>query len=151
LKSNAFACAVRLLARREHGAHELTSKLQKKGYSGCEAQDAVLECQRLGLQRDQRFVENVSRARISQGYGPVRIRQELQQLHIDDELINDVLRQEQDNWLSYAMGVWKKKYKEQGELSYLVLQKQKQFLLYRGFSTDTITMLFSLEKNDIIS
>lgn len=142
--SNAFACAVRLLTRREHGAYELTNKLLKKGYPANEAQDAVLECQRLDLQNDDRFVDNICRARIRQGYGPLRIRRELQDLQIDAELITNTLRQEQDNWLSYALEVWKKKYKEQGELSYSATQKQKQFLLYRGFSTDTIAMLFKV-------
>lgn len=140
--SNAFVGAVRLLARREHGAHELKSKLQKKGYPDNEVQEALKECQRLDLQSDARFVENICRARIRQGYGPIRIRQELFQLKIDDELINEILRDEQDNWLSYAIEVWKKKYKHQGELSYLVVQKQKQFLLYRGFSTDIINTMF---------
>lgn len=140
--SDAFTCAVHLLTRREHGAYELTNKLLKKGYPENEAQDAVLECHRLGLQSDDRFVDNICRARIRQGYGPLRIRRELQDLQINAELITNTLKQEQDNWLSYALEVWKKKYKEQGELSYPVMQKQKQFLLYRGFSTDTIAMLF---------
>ena len=137
---------MRLLARREHGAHELANKLAMKGYLDIEIQDALSECQRLGLQSDSRFVDNVCRTRIRQGYGPIRIRQELQNLHIDSELIDAVLQQEQDNWLDYAVSVWKKKYKEQGELSYTTLQKQKQFLLYRGFSSDIITMVFKHEK-----
>lgn len=140
--SNGFACAVRLLTRREHGAYELVNKLLQKGYPEHEARDALLECQRLGLQSDDRFVDSLCRARIRQGYGPVRIRRELQALKIDGELINNTLQQEQDNWLSHALWVWQKKYKEQGELSYSVMQKQKQFLLYRGFSTDTIATLF---------
>lgn len=133
---------MRLLARREHGAHELAAKLAKKGYLGVAIQEALAECQRLNLQSDSRFVENVCRTRIRQGYGPLRIRQELQNLQIDSELIEAALQQEQDNWLDYAIGVWKKKYKEQSESSYIALQKQKQFLLYRGFSTDTITRVF---------
>ncbi len=140
--SEVFTCAVRLLARREHGAYELTNKLLKKNYPESEAQDAVLECQRLGLQSDDRFVENICRARIRQGYGPLRIRRELQDLQIDVELINHTLQHEQDNWVTYALEVWKKKYKNQTALSYPALQKQKQFLLYRGFSTDTIAMVF---------
>ena len=140
--SNAFSCAIRLLARREHGAYELTTKLLKKGYLNQDVQDALLECRRLGLQSDDRFVENVVRTRIRQGYGPTRIRRELQELQIDGGLINNALRHEQDNWLSHAFAVWQKKYKDEGELSYHAVQKQKQFLLYRGFSTDTINTLF---------
>ena len=141
--SEALAGAVRLLARREHGAHELSTKLARKGHLDSAIQDAVRECQRLGLQSDSRFVENVCRTRIRQGYGPLRIRRELQCLQIDAELVDAALRSEQDNWLSYAIDVWKKKYKEDGEVSYIDLQKQKQFLLYRGFSMDTIAMVFN--------
>lgn len=145
--NDAYMCAVRLLTRREHGAHELAIKLAQKGYSKLDIQEALLECQRLGLQNDNRFVDNVCRTRIRQGYGPQRIRQELKSLQIDAELIDKALQQEQENWLAYAIGVWKKKYKEQGELSCAVVQKQKQFLLYRGFSTETIAKVFSQDIN----
>jgi regulatory protein len=143
--SEAYVCAVRLLTRREHGSYELAHKLALKGYSSTDIQEALHECQRLGLQCDVRFVENVCRTRIRQGYGPQRIRQELQHLRIDDEWINAALQKEHDHWLAYAVDVWKKKYKESGGLSYMDRQKQKQFLRYRGFSTDTIAHLF---KND---
>lgn len=142
MKSKAYACAIRLLSRREHGAQELTNKLVEKGYSVYDAQEAVVACQRLNLQSDARFVDNLSRARIRQGYGPIKIQHELQHLAIDRALIEYVLAQEQENWLEYARLVWKKKYKEQTEITYAAMQKQKQFLLYRGFSTDTITYLF---------
>lgn len=147
LKSNALEYAVRLLARREHGAHELVNKLTQKGYADSAIQDALMECQRLDLQSDSRFVGHVCRARILKGYGPLRIRRELIHLQIDEELINAALAEEQDNWPSYAIAVWKKKYKGQGEISYTEVQKQKQFLLYRGFSTDTITMIFNAHHN----
>jgi len=133
---------MRLLVRREHGAQELISKLAKKGYLAEEIQEAIAECQRLGLQCDRRFVEMVCRARIRQGYGPLKIRKELQGLQVDRELIENVLREEQDNWLAYAMSVRNKKYKDQSDLSYAALQKQKQFLHYRGFSTDIIALVF---------
>ena len=137
---------MRLLARREHGAHELTTKLATKGYLEVAIQEALVKCQHLGLQSDSRFVDSVCRTRIRQGYGPIRIRHELQNLQINSELIDAALQQEQENCLAYAVDVWKKKYKEQVEFSYTALQKQKQFLLYRGFSTDTITMVFKHEK-----
>ena len=133
---------MRLLARREHGAHELVNKLAAKGYLEPDIQNALLECQRHGFQSDSRFVDNLCRTRIRQGYGPIRIRHELQNLQVDGALISAALQQEQENWLVYAVEVWKKKYKEPVDLSYTALQKQKQFLLYRGFSTDTITMIF---------
>lgn len=140
--SKAFEGAVRLLARREHGAHELAQKLIQKKHLEPDVTNAILECQRLGLQSDTRYVESLCRTRIRQGYGPLRIRQDLKQVKIDRDLINTVLEQEQGNWVSYAQDVWIKKYKEQGDDSFAAIQKQKQFLLYRGFSMDTIGELY---------
>ncbi|MDP3705493.1 MAG: recombination regulator RecX [Legionellaceae bacterium] len=140
--SKAYVSAVAMLARREHGAAELMQKLALKGYLVDEIQNVLTECQRLELQSDERFVESVCRARIRQGYGPERIRQELKNKHIDRELVDKVLMAESDNWVSYATDVWRKKYKQHGEASYLDRQKQKQFLLYRGFSMPTISLVF---------
>ncbi len=140
--SKTYVCAVRLLARREHGAHELVQKLTQKGHPDVDIQDAIAECQRLGLQSDARFVDNICRARIRQGYGPLRIRLELQNKQIDRDLIHQALAQEDEHWLAHANDVRLKKYKEQDDCSFDAIQKQKQFLLYRGFSTDTINIVF---------
>ncbi|PWY56385.1 recombination regulator RecX [Legionella qingyii] len=139
--TKAFDCAVRLLSRREHSALELCDKLKQKGYSAIEAKIALDECQRLDLQSERRFVEIYSRSRIRQGYGPLKISQELTSKGVDKELIHQFLQQEQDNWLTYALDVWQKKSKGQCELSFDELQKQQRFLLYRGFGMDTIVQV----------
>src|SRR5690242_16944788 len=108
----ALHSALRLLANREHGAEELVVKLTRKGFAVAEARDAVLAAQDLGLQDDRRFVENVCTARIRQGYGPLKIAQELQSKQIDRDLVESVLAEEQDNWVTHALRVWEKKYKE---------------------------------------
>lgn len=136
--TKAFDCALRLLTRREHGAQELADKLVQKGYEAAEIKEAIKECQRLGLQSDLRFVESFCRSRIRQGLGPLKISQELQAKQIDKVLIEQAIAEEHDNWLSYALAVWQKKYKNQIELSFVELQKRQRFLLYRGFSTDII-------------
>lgn len=140
--TKAFVNAVRLLARREHGAYELAQKLAQKKHSELEIQDAIEECQRLGLQSDARFVDSLCRTRIRQGHGPARIRQDLQHVRIDRDLIENILDAEHDNWVSYARDVWMKKYSQQDEYSFADIQKQKQFLLYRGFSSSTINAFF---------
>lgn len=140
--TKAFVSAVRLLARREHGAYELIQKLSQKKHPESEIQDAIAECQRLGLQSDERFSESLCRMRIRQGHGPARIKHDLQNVRIDRDLIERVLSDEQDNWVSHAKDVWVKKYSEQDDQSFAATQKQKQFLLYRGFSVDTINLVF---------
>lgn len=141
--SNAFECAVGLLARREHGAHELQSKLKQKGHADTAIDEALVKCQDLGLQSDERFIESRCRLRIRQGYGPLRIRQELRHLKLDVALIEAALEAERDRWFAHALDVWKKKYRGQQASSFAEQQKQKQFLLYRGFSTDIIASIFN--------
>ncbi len=139
--TKALDSAVRLLSRREHSAVEICDKLKQKGYSPTEIKEVLDECQRLDLQNDRRFVEIYSRSRIRQGYGPLKISQELSSKGIDKELIRLFLQQEQDNWLAYALDVWRKKSKGQCDLSFEELQKQQRFLLYRGFGMDIIVQV----------
>lgn len=136
--TKAMDSALRLLTRREHGAIELCDKLKQKGFSHVDAKEAVDECQRLGLQSDSRFVEAYSRSRIRQGYGPLKITQDLKARGVDGDLIHRELAQESDNWISHAMDVWQKKCKGQTDLSFIEIQKQQRFLLYRGFGMDII-------------
>ena len=139
--SEALACAVRLLARREHSLAELQDKLGQKGYSQEDSKAALARCLRDGLQSDARFAESLTRTRVMQGYGPVKIRQELLAKKVSRELIDDVLRVEQDNWISHATRVLEKKYASSVDASFAEKQKQKQFLLYRGFSMNLIAQI----------
>lgn len=140
--NNAFTCATGLLAKREYGEHELTEKLLHKGYDEAEIQDAILECKRLGLQSDARFAESLCRARIRQGYGPLRIRQELRSKQVDSECMENALQHEEIDWLMLATQVKNKKYSNQGAINFAHLQKQKRFLLYRGFPQEIIAQVF---------
>ncbi|MBA2649978.1 MAG: recombination regulator RecX [Legionella sp.] len=137
--TKAFDCAIRLLARREHSAFELSEKLERKGFDKIATSDAIAKCQALELQSDERFVESYSRSRIRQGYGPLKITQELKQKKLDANLIFKILNQDDAHWVDHATRVWLKKNKGQVEWSFAELQKQQRFLLYRGFSSETIT------------
>lgn len=130
--------AIRLLARREHSAYELTDKMKKKGYSQEEIKETLLECERLGLQSDLRFAEMVCRTRENQGYGPLKINYELQAKQIDQELIDATLNQEHEHWVACALQVWHKKYSNLQGVSFDELQKRQRFLYHRGFSTAVI-------------
>ncbi len=138
LMNNALHCAIRLLARREHSLAELADKLAQKGHVDVDIQDALATCQRQGLQSDARFAESLCRTRVRQGYGPVKIRQELLSKKVSRELADETLRTEQHNWLDHAMQVWIKKYQGMQDVSFAEKQKQRQFLMYRGFTMDII-------------
>ncbi len=137
-----FTAAVALLARREYGFDELAHKLAQKGYTSVDILTALAECQRLGLQSDRRFVEMLLHARIRQGYGPERVRNELRQKQVDRALLEDVLAADPVDWTAHALQVLHKKYKSLGHETFAAQQKQKQFLLYRGFANHTIAQAF---------
>lgn len=142
--NKALHCAVRLLARREHSLAELTEKLVQKGHDDAEIQEALATCQQQGLQSDARYADSLCRTRMRQGYGPMRIRQELKAKCIAQEHIEEALSIEPHDWLDHAMTVWNKKYARSGDISFVEKQKQRQFLLYRGFSMETITTVVPL-------
>ncbi len=141
--SKAFKAALALLARREHGAAELTEKLLRKGHIAADVHAAVLACQNAALQSDLRFVEMLLRARIRQGYGPERIRREIQQKNLEPDLFEHALAIEAVDWTECAKHVLAKKYKAGCEQSWQMEQKQKQFLVYKGFSMHTIAQVFA--------
>ncbi|HAT1594901.1 TPA: recombination regulator RecX [Legionella pneumophila] len=148
--TKAFDSALRLLSRREHSAMELCDKLKQKGFNLNDVQNALHECQRLGYQSDERYVESYIRARIHQGYGPLKIIQELKNKGVDPELIQSVLQEERDHWVDYALRAWEKKFKRQDDFSYSEMQKQQRFLLYRGFDRDVISKVFKEVKSSYL-
>ena len=137
----AYERALRLLARREHGAHELCSKLIRKGFSKASAQDALHQCQCQGYQSDLRFAESICRTRMAQGYGPLRIKQELNYLRIEESVVESALTAVAPLWEEHVYKVWSKKF-PQATNDALAIQKQKKFLLYRGFSHEIIKKIF---------
>ena len=130
------------LTRREYSVLELKRKLEQKGYSSVEIEQALIESQRLGYQCDKRFAEQVCHARIAQGYVPLRIKQELLIKGISAEVVYETLEQENVSWLDRAVAVSKKKCKSVAKLSWDEQQKVKRFLLYRGFPMDIIADVF---------
>ena len=76
-KPSAYDKALGMLARREHSRRELRLKLRQKGYEGEEAGAALDRLGEQHYQDDDRFAGMLVRSRVSQGYGPMRVRAEL--------------------------------------------------------------------------
>ena len=133
--------AMDLLARREHSFHELHRKLSARY-----ADEALLDLlgqviQRLadeGLQSDERFAESYLRLRVGAGFGPQRIRMELRERGVDDELISRVLEHSGEDWLVRACEVYEKKFGNDPVNERRELAKRQRFLHYRGFSPELI-------------
>lgn len=81
------ARALRLLGQRDHSRLELARKLQGRGCAAASV-DAILDdLESNGLLQEDRFVEAYVAERLGKGFGPLRVRAELQARGIADQLI----------------------------------------------------------------
>jgi regulatory protein len=148
VKKTASEQAVSYLARREHSALELRRKLEKAGFDPADIEHVLSQLQQADLQSDERFSESYVRSRINRGYGKTRIRMELQERGVADELITDSLQQAEVDWFALAAEVRSKRFGEQDPEDFKSRAKQLRFLQYRGFSHDEITESFNLTDNE---
>ena len=130
--------AVGLLARREHSARELRSKLINKGYPAEIVSSALEKLSARGLLSDARFAEVFSRSRSNKGYGAVRIAQELRQRGVNDEHIAPILSAVKETWRAQIDQVRRKRFGEELPQSNTDRAKQARFLLQRGFTSEQV-------------
>lgn len=133
--------AMDLLARREHSAAELRSKLLAKGYSRPAVEEQLYLLEQENLLSDRRFAESYVNFRSKKGFGPLRIEQELKQKGVTAELIEECLDND-DYWQNIAIEVRQKRFGAAMPSDYKDIAKQMRFLQYRGFSGDQLRRLF---------
>lgn len=131
-----------LLARREHGHVELTRKLRKRG-----APEDLIEVElgRLaqeGLLSEARYLESFVASRARAGYGPLRIREDLQQRGLPREAVEQALNEAGFDWAKQLQEVWQRKF---GQLpaDRRELAQQGRFLAYRGYPVGLISRLLN--------
>lgn len=131
-----------MLARRDHSTVELSRKLQRKDFNQADI-DAVLSAlSQEGLLNDQRFTESYIHYRRSKGYGPNRIRAELQERGIAEDLIEHTLNITDNAWFDDVRKVWKKRFKNRVPEDMKSRAQQVRFLYYRGFTGEQINQIF---------
>lgn len=134
--------AIKLLAMREHAAFELTNKLTKKGFDEHLVVNVIERLRRQGIQSDERFTEAFIRHKVSKGFGPIRIRYELNEMNISNSLINQYMTTDPEYWSFRAEKVRVKKFGFRKAHTFPEEMKQKKFLYYRGFTDQHINPLF---------
>jgi regulatory protein len=136
-KPSARTRALRLLARREHGARELQYKLNQRGIDDGQAAEVVQELARAGWQSDARYVRSLVRSRIAQGFGPLRIEAELEQAGVADALVREALAAAEVDWQAQVVEVHARKF---GRTPATAAEWQKQYrhLAGRGFDAEHI-------------
>lgn len=130
------ASAIRLLSRREHSSKELTQKLLGRDFDSHTIESVLALLRDENLQSDDRFAESYVRSKIQKGIGPVRLRREMREHEIDDEMINRHLSGYE--WRQLAAEVRLKRFGSTPPQNFEERAKQMRFLQYRGFSTEQI-------------
>ena len=137
-----------MLARREHSARELGAKLRAKGYPEGVTGEVVAALTREGLASDARFTEALLNVRRARGYGPLRIRHELEQKGVSGEMIDRWLDASGADWIEQARRVREKKYGKQQPRDFAERARQMRFLQQRGYTHDQITRALNADNLD---
>ena len=130
--------AVRLLARREHGVEELRRKLLAKKHPPDSVDRVLAKLQGKRLVSDERYASTLVHHQAKRGQGPVRIRAQLRQQGLKDEVIQDKFAAAQTNWAQLAGEVRRRKFGDSLPKTPAERAKQARFLQYRGFNADQI-------------
>jgi len=130
--------ALRLLGRREHSADELRRKLKKRGYSIATITEVVASLDAAHSVSDARFAEDFVRVRSERGQGPLKIRAELRERGVHDDIVDEVMTATAEFWLQHAHRARVKRFGAAVPIDRDTWNRQARFLAQRGFPADLI-------------
>ena len=147
--------ALYYLARREHSAEELATKLTRR-YTTAVVGSIVDELTENGELSDRRFAETLVRSRFNRGFGPIYISKELRSKGIETQLAKECIGAFDGEWQARAKEVLEKK---RGQYNYTfdeevdggknddeakaLNEKLARFLFGRGYPSEIVFRLFS--------
>ncbi len=130
--------ALRLLASREHSRRELECKLLARGYEAAILVGVLDTLTETGLLSDERMAEAYVAGRLRKGFGPLRLRQELRERGLDDDLIGPVIDLSPGDWLEIMSRVAARKFGPGPVTDRKELARRARFLEYRGFPPELV-------------
>lgn len=145
-KHSAVSYLLYLLAKREYSEAELRHKLQLKAYGSEEINQAIEQAQTNGWQSDERFAISYVRYRSQQGYGPRRLKQELQQKGIKEWVISQALSEPEIDFFTLAERLFEKKRPCDWDLK--TKQKMWRYMLSHGFYSDHFKHLLDVDDDN---
>ena len=128
--------ALQLLDKRDYSRAELLRKLTEKDYDEVEAAEAVDRLAELGFVDDARYAPIIVRHYAAKGYGPQRVRQELQRRGIPKDLWDEAMLEmpQQDDTIDRLLRTkLKSDTPDRAEL-----KRASDFLLRKGYGWDEI-------------
>ncbi|HET8870358.1 MAG TPA: recombination regulator RecX [Aquabacterium sp.] len=128
--------ALKYLAAREHSRAELIRKLSPHAESEDEVVRILDELESKGLLSAERFAESVVHRKAAR-FGAARLKAELQQHQLPDELTRSVVQSLRETEMERARALWLKRFGQPPETPD-DRAKQVRFLSNRGFSGEVI-------------
>ena len=145
---SAYDKALGLLARREHSARELKTKLARRGLDAEEASAAVAKLQSKDFQSDARFGEMLLRSRVEGGYGPRWIIAELRTHGVGEAAARELIEAADPDWTELARRQLRRRYGGKAPANLAERAKRAGFLLRRGFDATTVQSVTRAEGLD---
>ena len=152
--------AVQLLAQRDHSSYELTNKIiqfftkkikcsedeyyEQLNQLKIETADVIQYCTNQNWMNDTQYIEKYIVMSANKGYGRYKIAMELKQRGLSTDLIHELLRILDINWLYNAHKQLLKKFKQVNVKNISEKQKVMQFLVTRGYTQDDIKDVYNL-------
>jgi len=140
----ARATALDTLSRRDHVSAELTRKLIGKGFDRAVVDSVVERLQADRLLDDHRYVESFVALHAARGHGPVRVRADLRQMGVAEELVLEGVEAHTD-WLTPLRQARQKKFGGAPPTDYADRQRQARFLAYRGYTSAQIRLALGFD------
>ena len=100
------------------------------------------------LLSDERFIESMIAARRRRGYGPLRVRQELEKKGIPKEAVDVWVDPRGREWIELLKDVRRRKFGPKQTKNYAERAKQARFLHGRGFTFDQIQQVLNTRDID---
>ncbi|WP_221931496.1 regulatory protein RecX [Aliidiomarina halalkaliphila] len=138
------ARAVQLLSRREHSIFELRMKLQQKGFDRAAINRVLEKLEERNWQSDARFADVFYRQRVMQGYGPLRVRQEMQLKGVHDDDIERCFTTYATDWAALAYERYRRRFGNAplAPSDHKERARRMRFLAQRGFTSEHIYRAF---------
>ena len=137
--------ALKLLTSREHSRLELARKLTRRGYPAGNVESVLDELEAEGLLSEERLLAAYVAQRLEKGFGPLRIRAELQAKGLSDAAIDPHLQLDDEQCLALMADVDCGKFGSPPPNDRQTLAKRARFLEYRGFPSSLIARALDLD------
>ncbi len=139
--------AVRALARREHAVAELRQRLSDAAPAK-EVESVLSLLCRAGLLSDARYAEVRSATAHRRGWGPVRLRRELEARGVAAETIDEIVGDSARRWVEEAAQVRCRRFGTDIPKTPAETARQIRFLQGRGFTMEQIRWVLRTAHDD---